>query len=136
MGGDFDNVVGGVGMRLRKKRDHHFVDALLGAGLDQLAEEGAVGFEFMRQPQHVRGDGARLRAGEADYAQTSAARRSGDGDDGVVQLQVSSFKFLVSSCKGVPSCELAAAGEGARATSPRHIRAGAGQVRPPQVKRS
>ena len=84
MGGDFDNVVGGVGVRLLEEGDYHFVDALLRAGLDELAEEGAVGFQVAPEAQQGRGDGTGIGAGEADHAQPAAAGRSGDGDDGVV----------------------------------------------------
>ena len=68
MGGDFDDVVGGVGVRLGEERDHYFVNALLRGGLDQLAEGGAARFQAALEAQQGRGDGTRVGAGEANHA--------------------------------------------------------------------
>ena len=40
----------------------------------------------MREAQHRRSDGGRFRAGETHHADAAAARGSGDGNDGVVEV--------------------------------------------------
>jgi hypothetical protein len=44
--GDFDDVIGGVRVRLREIGDDYFVDALSRGRLDQFTKVGAVGLEF------------------------------------------------------------------------------------------
>jgi hypothetical protein len=55
-------------------------------GIDELGERRVRGFERMRELEHRRGNRDRLRAREAHHSDASAARRSGDGDDGVVEV--------------------------------------------------
>ena len=46
-----------------------------------------TGFEIVLKAKHWHRDGAGFGAGEADYADASAAGGSCDGDDCVVQIQ-------------------------------------------------
>jgi hypothetical protein len=91
-------------MRLGEIADNDFVDAggpcraLLGldgsktrphtstAGFYDFPEDNPSGFEIMFQAKHRQGDGARFWASEADDTDTTATGRSGDGDDGVVEV--------------------------------------------------
>jgi hypothetical protein len=41
----------------------------------------------MFQPQHGQSDGSGFRPGKTHYANSSAAGRCGNGDDGVVKVQ-------------------------------------------------
>jgi hypothetical protein len=41
----------------------------------------------MLQTKHRFSDGTRFRSSEANYSYASAAGRSGDGDDGVIEIQ-------------------------------------------------
>src|SRR4051812_3405741 len=96
MGGDFKDVVGGVGVGFGEEGDHDFVDLL--GGIDEFGESGAVGFERVLETEKRFGDFARLRTGEADNADAAASGRGRDGDDGVVEHRtVSSFEFQVAS---------------------------------------
>jgi hypothetical protein len=102
--GDFDDVVGSVGMRLGEIADKDFVDAgghrraLLGldgsktrphtstAGFYEFPEDSPSRFKIMFQAKHRLGNGARFRASEADDTDSTATWRSGDGDDSVVEV--------------------------------------------------
>src|SRR6202042_1265381 len=66
---------------------------------DQFAEGGVARFKVMFQAQHGQGDVLRFRSGQAHDANAAAARRSSDGDDGVIKIHGDSFEFLASSCK-------------------------------------
>jgi len=55
VGGDLDNIVGGVGVRFLEVNDDDFVDALLvlddaAIWLNQFCEDCAAGFKLMLQP--------------------------------------------------------------------------------------
>ena len=116
MGGDFDDIVGGVGVGLLEPGDDDFVDFFAGsvmgpAGgsrshttcrfhktcrshirwLNKFAEKGVVGLERVLELQQRFGDGARVGAGETDDADPAASGRGGDGDDGVVEVHESSL---------------------------------------------
>ena len=95
-------VVSGVGMWLGKERDHDFVNlARIGVctRIDQLAEGRFPGFEFVRQPQHGSGDGARFRSAKADDPYASPSWRRGDSDDGVIQMH-NAFLILAGEQDG------------------------------------
>ncbi len=47
---------------------------------------GLVGFQDALQAEHGLGDSSGICTGETDYAYAAAAGRSGDGDDGVVEI--------------------------------------------------
>ena len=109
MGGDFDDVICGVGMRFGEVGDHDFVDAVsrtslswdgavfwAGARLDQFAEYGAPSFKFMLEAQHRKGNCPGIWSRKTNDADSTAARRSGDGDDGVVQVHEA---ILTACCR-------------------------------------
>ena len=79
-------IIGRVRVRLLEERDDNFVDSLAGRGFNQLTEDRACRFQFARQAQHRCGNRARLRTGETHNANASAPGRSGNGDDGVVEI--------------------------------------------------
>src|SRR5271157_4266402 len=85
---NLDHVVGGVRVRLGEEGDDNLVEALAGRWLDQLTEVCMSRFEVvsMGQPQHGTSDAARLGAREAHYSNAAATKRSGDGNDGVVEM--------------------------------------------------
>ena len=84
---DFDDVVRGVRVGLGEVGDDDLVDACLSCGgFDQIAGDGSTGFQRLLETQHGRGNGARFRTGQADYADAAASGRGGDGDDGVIQI--------------------------------------------------
>jgi hypothetical protein len=74
-------------------------------GFDQFGEDGAAGFERVLELEHGRGNSARLGAGEANYSDASAAGRSGDGDDGVVEVH--RVILAVNDVKGDEYCDQA-----------------------------
>ena len=86
VGGDLDDVISGVRMRLLEKRDDYFVQALTTHWLNHFAESCALCLKRMPQPQHGLGDFPRIRAGEAHHADAAAAGRRGGGDDSVVEV--------------------------------------------------
>src|SRR5262249_35585785 len=118
VGGDFDDVVGRVGVGLGKVRDDDFIDPRtmwgrapspvrlsrrLSSGLDswRFAGEGARDTRFeefaegrparlkiMLEPKRRHGNRARFGAGEAHNADPSAAGWRGDGDNSVVKIQL------------------------------------------------
>jgi len=64
-----------------------FADKSVRATLvDQLAEDGSAMFEIMLQVEHGPGYGSRFGTRQADYTDSAATGRSGDGDDGVVEI--------------------------------------------------
>ena len=83
--GDLDQVLGGVGARRGEEGDHHLVDGVA-VRVEQLRQVRLPGTPFGGS-EELRGDGARLRSGKAHDAEAGASRRSGDGDDGVGELQ-------------------------------------------------
>jgi hypothetical protein len=52
----------------------------------QLSKDRSPGFKLVLQAQHGRGDGACLRASDAHNPDAASARRSGNGDDCVVEV--------------------------------------------------
>jgi hypothetical protein len=44
MGRDFYDILGCVRVRLLKKSDNHFIDALTGSNVDKLTQDGSSGF--------------------------------------------------------------------------------------------
>src|ERR1700722_10204819 len=112
VGGDFDDVVGSVGVRLREVGDDDFVDArssrasLLGRTapstqfraslggcphvdlrwLYKFSEHCASRFQFMLQPQHRQSNLSRSWASEADDADTAATGGRRDGNDSIVKI--------------------------------------------------
>ncbi len=99
VGGDFDDVVGGVGVGFGEVGDDDFVDAGLGwAGGDTCPYAvrvlGSINSPKMARPgsrscfksQHGQRDWLGFGAGQAHYADAAASGRSGDGDDGVVKI--------------------------------------------------
>ena len=52
----------------------------------QFSKHRSPGFKLVLQAQHGRGDGACLRASDAHNPDAASARRSGNGDDGVVEV--------------------------------------------------
>ena len=111
MGGDFDDVVGGVGVRFCEIGDDNLVDTVgvrrgrarplffsrpsagertraTRVGFDQFSEDGAAGFEIMLQAQHGQCNGTCFRTGKSHYADPSAARSSSNRDNGIVKIQL------------------------------------------------
>jgi hypothetical protein len=93
MRGNFHDVVGGVGMRLGKIRDHDFVDSLRGNSnvspclrFNQFSELSVAGNELMLKSQHGGSDRLRLWARHADDSNPAPTRRRGDGDDRIVEI--------------------------------------------------
>jgi hypothetical protein len=114
--GDFDNVVGGVRMRLGKISNDNFVDSLtlaltlivwsgrprpLGSWIHgktlaggspattrfhQFSQHRAPRLKIMLQAQHGQSNAARFWSSKTDDADAAATRRGGDGDDGVVEV--------------------------------------------------
>ena len=86
VGGDFDDVLGGVGVGGFWKKVTTASSILLGLPciVKDFGETGLGWSEGMAEFQKGFGDGAGLRAGEADDADAPAAGRGGDGYDGVV----------------------------------------------------
>ena len=68
-------------------------------GFDQFSEYCAARIEIVFQPEHWHGNLLGFRAGQADDANSSATRRRGNRNDGVVEAHGTSFEFLVSSFK-------------------------------------
>ena len=64
----------------------------------------------MLQAQHGSSDGACLGTRNADYANPATAGRSGDGDDGVVQVHKEIVAGAVASKDGRVIRQLGAAG--------------------------
>lgn len=52
----------------------------------QFSKDRSPGFKLVLQAQHGRGDGACLRASDAHNPDAASARRSGNGDDCVVEV--------------------------------------------------
>ncbi len=52
----------------------------------KFCQDRPPGFKLVFQAQHRQGNGARLRTSKADDANPATTRRSGDGDDGVIQI--------------------------------------------------
>jgi hypothetical protein len=91
--GDFDDVVGRVGMGLGKKSDDHLVDAggtsgrwEPGVRFDQLAMDGLAGLQWMLQPEHGSSNGACFGSSKADDSNAATSRWGSDGDDGVIEI--------------------------------------------------
>jgi hypothetical protein len=86
--GNLDNVFRGVGSRRGEKRDDDVIDGVAGR-VGQLAQRRGPGGPnvFTREAQDFFGDRARVRAGDANDAESSAAGRCGDGSDGVAEVQ-------------------------------------------------
>jgi carbonic anhydrase len=99
--GNFDDVVGGVGVRFGEVGYDDFIDAcraLLGwtagggcpymirRGFDQFPEDGPAGLQFVFESQHRGGELACLVSREAHHADPSPAGRRRDGDDCVVEV--------------------------------------------------
>ena len=84
--GDLDYVVGGVGVRLGEEGDDDFVDALACGGIDQFAEVRAAGLELVLRSAAWAARCSRFGTGETHHTDAAAARRRGDGDDGVVEV--------------------------------------------------
>ncbi len=87
VGSNFDEIVGGVGIRRGKKRDDGFV-YLVGASVvrdlvvKNIGKTCAGVLEGMMQADEIVCDGCGLRTAEAHDADATAAGRRGDGDDG------------------------------------------------------
>jgi hypothetical protein len=117
VGGDFKDIVGGVGVGLGEVSDDDFVDAggICGASLgwtagggrpyvicgnvsifagggaratrfDQFTEHGSAGFQRVLEAQHGLGNLACFGAGKTNNTNAAASGRSGNGDDGVVEI--------------------------------------------------
>ena len=84
VGGDLDDVLGGVGVGRLEPGDHGFVEDFACVVKD-LGEAGLSGGEGVAEFEEGFGDGAGVGAGEAHDADASAAGRGGDGYDGVVR---------------------------------------------------
>jgi hypothetical protein len=69
-------------MRRLEPGDYGFVE-YFSCGVNDFSEACLGGREGMAELEERLGDGAGLRAGEANDADTAAAGRGGDGDDGV-----------------------------------------------------
>src|SRR5262245_10087268 len=99
MGGDFDNVVSGVGMWLGEIGDYHFINALAASWLDQLGKDGAARLKLVLEPQQRSRNRAHLGTGETHYADAAASRRRGHGDDGVVKIHCFCTRSQYSSSR-------------------------------------
>ena len=110
VGGDLDNVVGSVRVRLLKISDDYFVDAggicanlkvrraLLardgqpigsnesGAGVDQLSKYCTSPFEVALQVKHGSGNRTSFRPSETNHADATTPRGRGDRYDCVVEV--------------------------------------------------
>ena len=89
MSGDLDDVIGGVGVRLREVGDDDFVDASRNfrvTRFDELPEDCPSRLQIMLEPQHGISDFARLRPGNAHHADAATAGWRGDGDDRIVKV--------------------------------------------------
>src|SRR5579864_7603876 len=91
--GDFNHVFGGVRARAGEVRDYDLID---GAALQvrELGESGGPRLPCVLawKAEDLTGDRESIRSGDPYDAQTSAARRSGNGNDRVVQVQSRRFK--------------------------------------------
>lgn len=93
MGGDLDDVVGGVGMGLREVCDNDFVHAIAmlvwrarSTRFDEFSKHSPPRLRLMPEPQHRRRDLAGAWAGNPHNANPAAARRRGDGNNRVVKV--------------------------------------------------
>ena len=111
MGGDLDDVVGGIGMGLGEVSDHDFVDASrvssfqfpvfgvcgtrnrrLDTGkscstwFDEFPEDCSSWFKTVLKPQYRLGDLTRLGPGDTHHANAAAPWRRRDGDDCIVKI--------------------------------------------------
>ena len=85
MAGDLHQVLRGIGSGRREKSDHHLVDCLA-LRIEKVRQVRLPGTPF-GGGQELCGDAARLRPGKAHDAQAGAPGRSGNGDDGIGELQ-------------------------------------------------
>jgi hypothetical protein len=95
MTGNLDDIVGGVGVWLCEEGDDDLVDAFAARRINQLAQMSVPGFEIMlvRQSQHGTGNSARVSPRYSHHADAAAARRRGDGDDGVVKMHELNYEL-------------------------------------------
>src|SRR5258708_25867900 len=94
--GDFDYVVGSVGVRFGKISDDDFVDTLMlivvwsvhsrRLGFNKFSQHCSPRFEIMLEAQHGQNNAPCLRTSDADDTNAAATRRRGDGDDGIVEI--------------------------------------------------
>ena len=115
MGGDFYDVLGGVGVRGLEVGDYGFVEGLIGVLACSIKDFGEAGLgrdERVAESEEGFGDGAGGGAGEADDADSAAAGRGGDGYDGVFEARVGfgvgvahlDFSMLAGEKNGVVGC--------------------------------
>jgi hypothetical protein len=83
VGGDLDDVVGGVGVGGGEEGDDGFVEGLT-VVVDDFGESGLGGGQGVAKAEQRFGDGAGVGAGEAEDADASSTVGGGDGGDGVV----------------------------------------------------
>jgi hypothetical protein len=127
VGGDFDNVVGRVGVGFGKVGNDNFVDAicrallgwtagggcpyvfrdLAGGGarathsrFDQVSQYCLTRLQVALQAQHRKRDGPCFRPRDADDTDSAAPWRSGDSDDGIVEVH---GKIVTAGTKGATS---------------------------------
>src|SRR5271156_6665676 len=96
---NFDNVIGGVGVRFGEKGCDHFVDALASGWFDQLAEEGASGGQIVTDAQHGLRNGSCLAPGYADDANTATAGWCCNSDNGVSKFHSLVCGMSTGFCK-------------------------------------
>src|SRR5215472_3090264 len=112
--GDFDDIVGGVGVRLGEVGDDDFVNSggallrgttaggrlsVVRGGFHEFAEDSASRLQIVLQTEHSKSDGAGIRPGEAHDTEAAAAGWRGYGHDRVVEIHGNSFEFLAPGCK-------------------------------------
>src|SRR5258706_4062147 len=93
MAGDFDQILSRIGSRRRVEADNHVVHDV-GIVVNQFGQGAAPGFPFMAwmKTQNLYRDFARAIAGETYNTQARTAGRRGDGNDGVSDLQLATFR--------------------------------------------
>lgn len=100
MGGDLDDVFGGVGGGGGEVGNYGFVEGFA-FGINDLSEAGLRGGEGVAEVQEGFGDGAGFGAGEADDAYASSAGWGGDGYYGVVvEVGGGHFSLLFQGYRG------------------------------------
>jgi len=84
VGGDFNEVVAGVGVGGGVEGDDGFIKLLAGFGfIEDRGEAGAGVFQGLAEADELGGDGSGVGAAEANDTDAAAAGWRGDGGDGV-----------------------------------------------------
>jgi hypothetical protein len=86
VGGDFDDVFGGVGVGFFEEGDYGFVESFA-CRVSDFGESGLGVGKGVAELEEGFGDGAGGGAGEANDAYAATSRWGGDGDDSVFLLR-------------------------------------------------